>query len=149
MRENWPKRQPVVVNPLIHRIQIVGEETDLEPYHMHNGVLYRSHSTSQSGRSSAASSRRQAHHHHHNSTQFSHQHHLGRTTPSGSRLENRGFGGSRVERRDEKKEENMKRKCVLDMNRIRIEFKWKGNKPHLRNLKVCMVIAVVRKTHLI
>jgi hypothetical protein len=41
------------------------------------------------------------------------------------------------------KEDDMMRTCELENNRFRIEFKWKGTKPHFRNLNVILVISVV------
>lgn len=124
--------------PLIHRIQIVGEESDLEAYQVHNVTLYRAYSTS--SRSSTASSRRiMLNPGLNNQIEAS----------SRSRLENRIIGGGAGSisghGKDDGKEENMKRKCVLDMNRIKVEFKWKGAKPHFRSIRVRMVISVVKR----
>ena len=43
----------------------------------------------------------------------------------------------------QEEEVDQERTCGLESNRIRIEFKWKGNKPHFKNLKVFITISVV------
>lgn len=117
LKNHWPKKKPVVINPLVHKIRIVGEDPDLDLNELSASAVYRSHSVlSNSSRSSITSSRRTAA--------------VDGSKKSESRLE-------------AEEPEDMKRTCFLEMNRIKIEFIWKGSKPHFRSLKVVMVIALV------